>query len=294
MIDDGEQNARSADRESETGSRGAPKSKKTERQHLYLTVLGSCATADSFRTAGWPSFVDEGLRVFDYVGRTGFSSLSTEGFSDDEIAPREVEVDSEWGFAMARGEVEKTHAKQLLRGAKTNQVLVFDVVTDFIFDELRTADGRSFLASWELEKYYAVTTDVRARPLWERPYEPYRDDAIRWLSRLREIRPDLRVGFHVAPACDNDGVRFKVEPLNDKVSFYYAFCERLANDLERTIPGLTVLQAPRETWSADPAHPYRRFPFHYRLPYYLAFRRLVKRWLDLPDEARVASSTPSP
>lgn len=288
MIDDRE---RGADGEAHLEAPAA--SKKIARQHLYLTVLGSCATADSFRTAGWPSFVDEGIRVFDYVGRTGFSSLCTEGFADDEIAPRAVEVDSEWGFSMARGEVEKTHAKQLLRGAKTNQVLVFDVVTDFIFDELRTTDGRSFLASWELEKYYAITTDVRARPLWERPYEPYRDDAIRWLSRLRELRPDLRVGFHVAPACDNDGVRFKVEPLNDKVSFYYSFCERLAKDLEGNIPGLTILQAPRDTWSADPAHPYRRFPFHYRLPYYLAFRRLVKRWLDLPDEARVASSTPS-
>ena len=82
-------------------------------------------------------------------------------------------------------------------------------------------------------------------------------------------------------------MRFKVDPLHDQVDFYYAFCERLARDLERELPGLTTLQAPEQHWGADPDHPYRRYPFHYRLDYYLAFRRLVKRWLGLEDVAEI-------
>lgn len=259
----------------------------SDRRHYYLTVLGSCGTADSFRTEGWPSFVDAGIRIFDYVGRTGFQSLRSGGFAPDEVARTEEESDSEWGFAMARGEAEKTQAAKLRRGAKTNQVLVFDIVSDFIFRTLTTEDGRSFLSSWELEKYYRPSADLSSAWLWERPYEPFRDDAVAFLSELRDIRPDLKIAFHVAPACRNDGVKFKVDILNDHVDFYYSLCERLGRDLEAQIPGLVTLQAPRAEWGADPEHPYGRYPFHYRLSYYLAFRRQVKRWLELDDEASV-------
>ena len=257
------------------------------RKHYYLTVLGSCGTADSFRTAGWPSFVDTGIRIFDYIGRTGFHSLETAGSRAGEFERSEAEEDSEWGFAMARGEVEKQHAPRLLRGAKTNQVLVFDVVSDFIFRTLWTPDGRSFLSSWELEKYFASPPHLERQWLWERPYEPYRDDAVAFLTKLREARPDLAIAFHVAPACRNDGVRFKVDILNDYVGFYYRFCERLARDLEGQVPGLITVQASADAQAADPDHPYGRYPFHYQLSYYAAFRREIKRWLGLPDEAHV-------
>ena len=134
-------------------------------QHLYLTVLGSCGTADSFRTAGWPSFVDEGVRVFDYIGRTGFPSLATEGLREHEVEPRATHADaSEWGRSMARGEIDKTQAARLLRGAKTNQVLLFDVVCDFIFQRQTTDDGRAFLSSWEVEQHYRVLTPTRSAP----------------------------------------------------------------------------------------------------------------------------------
>ena len=257
--------------------------------HFYLTVLGSCATADSFRTDGWPTFVDAGLRVFDYIGRTDFVSLESAGLGPDEVRQSTQPVHSDWGLAMARGEVDKSHAPRLLRGAKTNQVLLFDVVTSFIFRELQLADGRRFLSSWELERYFRIGPRSYSRWLWETPYEVHRDAAVAFLSRLRERRPDLQIGFHVAPICLNDGVRFKVHTLNARVPYYYAFCERLARDLEAQVPRLEVLQAPRATWGADPAHPYRRYPFHYRLAYYSAFRRQVKRWLGLPDEATLAA-----
>lgn len=258
-----------------------------DRPHLYLTVLGSCGTADSFRSEGWPSFVDEGLRIFDYIGRTGFESLVSEGLAEHEVERTDGEVDSDWGFQMARGEVHKTWAKRLVRGAKTNQVLVFDVVGDFIFRALEADDGRSFLSSWELEKYYRPQLELRSRYLWERDYDRYLAAATAFLGQLRDVRPDLHLGFHVAPACRNDGVRFKVDILNAHVDDYYRFCERLSRDLESRFEGLTTLQGPKDTWGADPAHPYGRYPFHYRLAYYRAFRREVKRWLGLPEETVV-------
>lgn len=261
------------------------------RRHRYLTILGSCATADSFRTAGWPTFVDPGIRVHDYIGRTAFPSLVTAGLDDDEWTPTDdVREDTahQWSYLMALGEVTKTHAPRLIRGAKTSDVLVFDIVSSFLFRELALPERggpRVLLESWELERFVRLRTDARGHFLWELPYEPQRDAAIAFLERLREVRPSLRLGFHVAPICLNDGVRFKVEILNERVDFYYAFAERLSGDLERAFPDLATLQAERTSWGADPAHPYGRYPFHYALDYYVAFRRLVKRWLDLPDDA---------
>lgn len=265
----------------------------TDRPHHYLTVLGSCGTADSFRAAGWPTFVDEGVRIFDYVGRTAFPSLVTGALREGERQLREVDDTNAWGFAMAKGELDKTHGPKLERGARINQVLVFDVVTSFIFRQLDTEDGRAFLSSWEVEKYFQLDVPHQARFLWELDYEPFRDAAIAFLSRLRDIKPELEIGFHVAPACRNDGVRFKVDVLNDQVDFYYAFCERLARDLEAQIPRMKTLQGKTSAQQADPEHPYGRYPFHYRLSYYEAFRAEVKRWLGLPDET-VLSPTAAP
>ncbi|HBQ13887.1 MAG TPA: hypothetical protein DEF51_23045 [Myxococcales bacterium] len=88
-------------------------------------------------------------------------------------------------------------------------------------------------------------------------------------------------------------MRFKVDVLNDQVDFYYAFCERLARDLEAQVPRMKTLQGETSAQQADPEHPYGRYPFHYRLSYYEAFRAEVKRWLGLPDET-VLSPTAAP
>jgi len=269
------------------------KKKKKKRPYTYLSVLGSCGTADSFRHAGWPTFVDAGIRVFDYVGRTGFPSLVTGALTEGELAETDEATEenrTSWGYQMAAGEVHKRHAKRLLRGAKTNEVLVFDVVSSFIFRELRIGE-RAFLSSWEVERFFELPA-ASSRWLWEQPYEPFLDDALRFLGALREKRPELELAFHVAPICRNDGVRFKVDVLNGYVDFYESFCERLSRDLEAKIPRLVTLQGERAAWRADPEHPYGRYPFHYALDYYVAFRKAVKRWLGLPEDTAIDPDAP--
>lgn len=257
------------------------------RKHLYLAILGSCATADAFRTVGWPTFVDPGLRVHDYVGRTHFRSMETGALEEGEFEPTAdvvPEVVHGWSYRMAAGEVSKTHGHRLLRGAKTSDALIFDAVSSYLFRDLELSRGRTLLESWELEKFFRVRADSIGEHLWESTYELHRDAAIAFLSRLRAVRPSIKLALHVAPICLNDGVRFKTEPHNHHADFYARWNERYARDLERAIPGLATLQAPRESWSADPEHPYGRFPFHYRLEYYVALRKLAKRWLELPDD----------
>lgn len=266
-----------------------------KRAHLYLSVLGSCATADGFRTAGWPTFVDPGIRVHDYVGRTAFRSLESAGLEDSEWEHTEAYepgTEHKWGYGMALGELRKRHAPQLLRGARTTDALIFDVCSTFLFRELEVAPvagddrPRVLLESWELERFFRVREVARAAWLWEQPYEAQRDAAISFLGKLVEKKPALRLALHLPPICRNDGIQFKLPELNSHDDFYYAFGERLAGDLERAFPRqLTTIEVERTCWRADPEHPYGREPFHYVLDYYVALRRHAKRWLGCPDDS---------
>ena len=110
------------------------------RAHRYLSILGSCATADAFRNEGWPAFVDQGIRVYDYISRTGFSSLATGALTPDEwrLAPRpheEGDPSAQWGYQMARGELDKTHRPRLMRAMRKTDALIFDVVGMFTFPD---------------------------------------------------------------------------------------------------------------------------------------------------------------
>jgi hypothetical protein len=264
----------------------------------YISILGSCCTADAFRGDGWAAFADAGLRVHAYEGRTGIISLLTPGLREEEFehtARFRPDVARSWGYRMARDELLKNHLARLERNLETADALIVDVVAMFNFAHLfLRGDARVFLESWECGMYFRVKPAADRLWLWEIPYELSRDGVRRCLALLLARRPGLRVIFHVPPVCLNDGVRFKEWRLNERVDFYYGYSERLAEDAVRGVPHGVVLQPPRTVWAADPSHPYGRHPFHYRADYYAAFRRLVKEYLSPAARPALAETDGGP
>ncbi|HYE55080.1 MAG TPA: DUF6270 domain-containing protein [Chitinophagaceae bacterium] len=253
----------------------------------YITILGSCSSADAFRTEGWPAFLDAGLRVSAYEGRTGFISIQSEPFASHEFSNSAAFNEThaaDWGYRMTVSELKKEQLPRLRQAVLYADLLVVDVVSMFMFPHLFCrATGRVILESWEFRQCLQMNIPMNRVMLWEIPAERSVAAMRKCLGLFRERKPALPIVFHAVPACLNDGVYFKTPELNAQLDYYARFNDQMAEACARYF-NATVMQPRQSVCQADPEHPYGMNPFHFICDYYEELRRMIRMHLGLTRE----------
>lgn len=271
---------------------------------LYVSIIGSCATADCFRTDGWPTFSDTAFRVQLYEGRTDFRTIWSPGFAAEDLAASGEEPDGageEWGLRMTCDQLLRRQWPRMRRAMPLTDVLIFDMVSSFTFPLIRhlggggvDGDERVGLATWELNRYRRLLPEVEQTWLWDTSPEIMWEALSSGLKRMLALQAEMRIVFHVPPLCLNDGIAFDEPALTAQAGCFAALNADLSRRALAEFPQLSVLELPNgEPWG-DPHHPYSAHPFHYRLDYYREARIQLKRLLNLPmtDDIVVARAEP--
>ena len=113
---------------------------------------------------------------------------------------------------------------------------------------------------------------------WEFPMQLSCNALRNALEPLYELKPTLRVIFHVPKPCFNDGIAFDDPQVAANANFYSRYGEQLYCEAFKTFPRVSIVSCGGER--ADPMHYIGPYPFHYDESYMAAVRKEIERLLE--------------
>lgn len=250
-------------------------------RHKYVVVLGSCCSADAIRTKNLEDIKDSRLRLLWYQGRTSPLSMATGRLEASEfIYSSEAEKAAKrcWELTMVSDELEKRQQQRLIEVIRMSDALILDFVSAFGFPYLVVQPDRCFLRSNDWRRYIVLQTKSEQKKLWEFPVQLSCNALRNTLEPLYELKPTLRVIFHVPKPCFNDGIAFDDPQVAANADFYSRYGEQLYCEALKTFPRVSIVSCGGER--ADPMHYIGPYPFHYDESYMAEVRKEIERLLE--------------
>jgi hypothetical protein len=219
------------------------------------------------------------LRLLYYQDRSSWPSMDSPALRADEFDLQPAasgDNPDHWGAKMALDEALKRHLRRALRDVEFTDVVLMDIVSAFVFPHLLDSGSeRVFLESWEWVRYIRPRFALQRKWLWELPVNEFLAHGTRVLEALFIQRPDLKVIFHVARPCFNDGVRFGDPQLAAHVEFFCVLSERVASTFCRRFQRFQAVSPPDPR--ADPRHGGSMGPFAYDASYLAGLHHEIVR-----------------